>query len=163
MISRNDQVHYLAGSLCCILTFERAVNQGLRRQDVPAVWTGRQWCMGVSNWHGLTNGSWSGGLKTGTHGRWELYIHIRRSGSWSHNQVKAESVLSATGGWRDSSLSAPRQRSRKSFKWGSEYEINVVKKVWIYIAMLRQSVCLSLTAVSMRRKNKETYVYNQVL
>ena len=54
------------------------------------------------------------------------------SANWSHNQISAEAVLGATCG--EGSV-GPWLRSRRSTKWGPEYRINMVKEIWVNIAV----------------------------
>ena len=78
-------------SKCCIVIFDRTVNQGFLGHDVQPC---KKRCVSVNS---------SSGLTTGNSGRWEI-IYIRaptldgqsRSAIWSHNQGRVKTAPSVS-------------------------------------------------------------------
>ena len=84
-----------------------------------------KWCMGVSS---------SRGLRTRMQGRWEIIYTQRHGQSQSHGENPASTQRRAGAKWLPG---IPRRRSRRNAKFGPEYEINVVKKLLVSIAVFR--------------------------
>ena len=98
---------------------------------VKKVITGKnKWCVGVNSSRWLTAGSWSCGLTTGTDGHWEIIY------TWAPTT--------------DSQSQRHRVMARECPEGVGAVASNVVKKLWVNIAVLCQStsmisICLSLS------------------
>ena len=95
-------------------------------------------------------------LTTGMHGHQEvIYTQVHMV---SHRVTASKCPEGAGAKWPPG---VPQPRSIKCAKWDHEYRINVGKKIWVNIAVLRLSLSLSHTYTSFNpyKRNKEIVIF----